>query len=258
METIVKKLAQSVEVPVMIDSTEPAVIAAARARTPAARSSTRSIWKRPANGSTTLMRSCARPRGRRCADDRRNRHGKNGRPESPKSEAHLRDRDHRVRFAARALIFDALTFTWRRVMRSSRFRGGDDRGHPAHQAPRSRACSPRSGEQRELRTEPQARAALNSVMLHHCVDAGLDHRDGLSPKRSRRMRRSMPSSAGCATIWSSIAGPMRSSFLSSTLRRRDPLLQPMRWPTTWRADRKCASTTRFCGRRKDGHRGEAR
>ena len=74
------------------------------------------------------------------------------------------------------LIFDVLTFTlttgdeeWRPS------RGRDDRGHP----PASRRSCPASRPRWASPTSPSAsrraaRAVLNSVFLHHCVEAGLD------------------------------------------------------------------------------------
>ena len=77
--------------------------------------------------------------------------------------------------APEALIFDALTFT---------LTTGDDGGSPPRSRPsrafaRSRRASPASRLRWGSRTfrsasgQP-ARAVLNSVFLHHCVDAGLD------------------------------------------------------------------------------------
>ena len=79
--------------------------------------------------------------------------------------------------SAELLIFDVLTFTlttgddeWKPSRRR------DDRGHP----PRSRRSSPGvktlAGRLERLvrRRSAGARAVLNSVFLHHCVEAGLD------------------------------------------------------------------------------------
>ena len=74
------------------------------------------------------------------------------------------------------LIFDALTFTlatgdaeW---IDSAQ---GDDRGHPPHQARAARRLHHPRRLERELRARRPRRArVLNSVFLHHCVQAGLD------------------------------------------------------------------------------------
>ena len=90
--------------------------------------------------------------------------------------ADLRHRRRGVRARAEALIFDALTFTlatgdeeWRRVG------DRDDRGHPADQA-RAARRAPRSSASPTCASASHAgaRAVLNSVFLHHCVEAGLD------------------------------------------------------------------------------------
>ena len=56
--------------------------------------------------------------------------------------------------------------------------------------------------------KPAARAALNSVFLHHCVEAGLDCAL-VHPKEITPYFEIEAACASCATIWSSTAGPMR-------------------------------------------------
>ncbi len=114
MAKLVKLLSMSVETPLMVDSTEAAVIAArARARFPAAaiinsinmENGRKRIDDRRAAGEE------ARRRARR-ADDRRDRHGEDARAEARDREEDLRHRRRRVRARAREdLIYDALTFT---------------------------------------------------------------------------------------------------------------------------------------------------
>jgi cobalamin-dependent methionine synthase I len=67
MARVVKLLAQSVETPLVIDTTEYDVVEVALERTPAARSSTRSTSRTAANASTRCCRtwsSTARPSSR--------------------------------------------------------------------------------------------------------------------------------------------------------------------------------------------------
>ena len=103
------------------------------------------------------------------------RHGEDARAEARGRQAHLRHRRGEYGLA-RGLIFDALTFT---------LATGDAEwidtaietieGIRADQA-RAAGRASRSSASRTCRfgLAPAARAVLNSVFLHHCVEAGLD------------------------------------------------------------------------------------
>ena len=67
---------------------------------------------------------------------------------------------------------------------------------------------------------PEARAVLNSVFLHHCVQAGLDMAI-VNPAHVRPYVEIPTKSARWRTIWCSIGGPTRCSTSSSTSTTRD-------------------------------------
>ncbi len=176
METIVKKLAQSVEVPVMIDSTEPAVIAAALRAYPG-RAIVNSInlenGRKRIDDVMPLVREAGAAVVALTIDE-------TGMAKTAERKVEIAKRIYGIvtsefDLPPGALIFDALTFT---------LATGDAEFLDS-------AVATIEGIKRIKRElpgvltslgvsnvsfglKPAARAALNSVMLHHCVDAGLD------------------------------------------------------------------------------------
>ncbi len=176
METIVKKLAQSVEVPVMIDSTEPAVIAAALRAYPG-RAIVNSInlenGRKRIDDVMPLVREAGAAVVALTIDE-------TGMAKTAERKVEIAKRIYAIvtsefDLPPGALIFDALTFT---------LATGDAEFLDS-------AVATIEGIKRIKRElpgvltslgvsnvsfglKPAARAALNSVMLHHCVDAGLD------------------------------------------------------------------------------------
>ncbi len=176
METIVKKLAQSVEAPVMIDSTEPAVIAVALRAYPG----------------RAIVNSINLENGRKRIDDVMPLVREAGAAVVALTidEAGMaKTADRKVEVAQRifdivtseyglppgALIFDALTFTLATgdaEFLDSAVATLEGIKRIKNEIPGVLTSLGVSNVSFGLK--PAARAALNSVMLHHCVDAGLD------------------------------------------------------------------------------------
>ena len=99
-----------------------------------------------------------------------------------------------------------------------------------------------------------AREVLNSVFLHHCVEAGLDLAMVHPEPTSRPTRRSRSSSATSPTTSSSTAARTRRSASSSTSRRRArrPRRRRPTRPPAWSRRRRCTSTS--CGARRTASR----
>jgi 5-methyltetrahydrofolate--homocysteine methyltransferase len=176
METIVKKLAQSVEVPVMIDSTEPAVIAAALRAYPG----------------RAIVNSINLENGRKRIDDVMPLVREAGAAVvalTIDETGMAKTADRKFEIAKRifdivtseydlppgALIFDALTFTLATgdaEFLDSAVATIDGIKRIKREIPGVLTSLGVSNVSFGLK--PAARAAINSVMLHHCVDAGLD------------------------------------------------------------------------------------
>ena len=176
MATIVKRLAQSVETPVMIDSTEPSVIEAAL-KIYAGRPIVNSINLE--NGREKLdtvlplvVESGAAVLALTIHEIRI--------AKSPERNLEIAERIHGIvtgeyGIPPGALIFDALTFT---------LATGDPEyidsavatieGIRAIKARLPDVLTSLGVSNVSFGLKPAARAALNSVMLHHCVEAGLD------------------------------------------------------------------------------------
>jgi 5-methyltetrahydrofolate--homocysteine methyltransferase len=176
METLVKKLAQSVEAPLMIDSTEPGVIAAALRAYPG-RAIVNSINLENGRKRIDDVMPLAREAGAAVValtiDE-------SGMAKTAERKYEVAKRIHDIvtsefGLPPGALIFDALTFT---------LATGDAEFVDSAVATIEgiRLIKERLGgvltslgvSNVSFGLKPQARAALNSVMLHHCVEAGLD------------------------------------------------------------------------------------
>ena len=162
----------------MIDSTEPRSSQRALERDSGSRaSSTPSTWRTAASASTTCCRS-AQEHGaaRRRAHDRRDRHGQDARPEARGRATHsTTSSSASTGSPPQDLIFDDLTFTLAT-------------GEPEWIDSAVETIEGIRLIKRELPgvftslgvsnvsfgLTPEARAVLNSVFLHHCVEAGLD------------------------------------------------------------------------------------
>jgi 5-methyltetrahydrofolate--homocysteine methyltransferase len=178
MRTLVKLLSQGVEAPLCIDSTEAPVLQAALQQCPGrAGGQLHQPGERPRPDRRGAAAGGGARRGGGGAHHRRRRAGWPRPPTTSWSRApHPRHRRGRVRAAPRRdLIFDALTFT---------LATGDEEF-------RRSAVETLEGIRRIKRElpgvlttlgvsnvsfglAPHARAVLNSVFLHHCVEAGLD------------------------------------------------------------------------------------
>ena len=131
--------------------------------------------------------------------------------------------------------------------------GRDDRGHPAIKAEIPHVKTSLGVSNVSFGVSPGARAVLNSVFLHHCVEAGLDlamvNPNHITPY-ARDLRRT---SASWPTTSCSTAARTRSSASSRTssprARRTRPAARPTR-PRAWSPRRRCTSTS--CAARKEG------
>ena len=176
METLVKKLAQSVETPLMIDSTEPVVIAAALRAYPG-RAIVNSInlenGRERVDAVMPLVREAGAAVVALTIDE-------SGMAKTAERKLEVAQRIHGIvtgefGLPPGALIFDALTFT----LATGDPEFVDSAVATIEGIRRIKAALP--GVLTSLGVsnvsfglKPAARAALNSVMLHHCVEAGLD------------------------------------------------------------------------------------
>jgi 5-methyltetrahydrofolate--homocysteine methyltransferase len=176
MATVVKKLAQSVETPLMIDSTEPAVIDAAL-KICAGRAIVNSINLENGRGKIDSVMPLVRESGSAVValtiDEI-------GMAKTAQRKVEIAQRIYDIvtqeyGLAPGALIFDALTFT---------LATGDAEfltsavetieGIKLIKARMPGVLTSLGVSNVSFGLKPAARAALNSVMLHHCVEAGLD------------------------------------------------------------------------------------
>src|SRR6185312_4070635 len=176
MATVVKKLAQSVETPLMIDSTEPAVIDAAL-KICAGRAIVNSINLENGRGKIDSVMPLVRESGSAVVALTIDEIGM-AKTAERKVEIAQRIFDivtQEYGLAPGALIFDALTFT---------LATGDAEfltsavetieGIKLIKARMPGVLTSLGVSNVSFGLKPAARAALNSVMLHHCVEAGLD------------------------------------------------------------------------------------
>ena len=175
MAIIVKRLAQSVEAPLMIDSTEARVIEKAL-KIYAGRAVVNSINLE--NGRTRIdeVMPLVRAAGAAVVALTIDETGM-AKTRERKLEVARRIRDivtTEFDLPPGALIFDALTLRWRPATPSFSIPPLRHRRHPAHQGGAARRADVAWRFEVSLGLKPGARAALNSVMLHHCVEAGLD------------------------------------------------------------------------------------
>jgi len=176
MATIVKKLAQTVETPLMIDSTEPRVIEAAL-KIYAGRPIVNSINLENGRGKIDTVMPLVREAGAAVValtiDEQ-------GMAKSAERKVEIAERIHSIvtgefGLPAGALIFDALTFTLATgdpEFSRSAIETIDGIRQIKERLPGVLTSLGVSNVSFGLK--PAARAALNSVMLHHCVAAGLD------------------------------------------------------------------------------------
>ena len=178
MREVVKRVSLTQPAPIQVDSTEPDVIEMALEQIPG-RAIVNSVNLEA--GRAKLDRVVAAGQGPRRradrADDRRGRDGQDAPTARSRSPSGSTSSPATSTASTReALIFDVLTFTlttgddeWKPVG------GRDDRGHPPDQGRAARASRPRwASPTSPSASPPPARAVLNSVFLHHCVEAGLD------------------------------------------------------------------------------------
>ncbi len=176
MATLVKRLAQTVETPLMIDSTEPKVIEAAL-KIDAGRAIVNSVNLENGRGKIDVVMPLVRESGAAVValtiDE-------TGMAKTAERKLEIARRIHDIvtreyEVPAGALIFDALTFT---------LATGDPEfahsavetidGIRAIKAALPGVLTSLGVSNVSFGLKPAARAALNSVMLHHCVAAGLD------------------------------------------------------------------------------------
>ncbi len=177
MSKLVKLLSMSVETPLMIDSTEASVIEAALEHVPG-RAIINSINMENGRKRIDAVVPLAKKHGAALVALTIDEVGMAKTRERKLEVARddLRHRRRRVRARRRGPHLRRAHVHARDGRRGvDRQREGDDRGHPAHQARAAgRLHDPRRVE-RELRARRRRRAhVLNSVFLHHCVQAGLD------------------------------------------------------------------------------------
>jgi 5-methyltetrahydrofolate--homocysteine methyltransferase len=176
MATLVKRLAQTVETPLMIDSTEPKVIEAAL-KIDAGRAIVNSVNLENGRGKIDVVMPLVRESGAAVValtiDE-------TGMAKTAERKLEIARRIHDIvtgeyEIPPGALIFDALTFT---------LATGDPEfahsavetidGIRAIKAALPGVLTSLGVSNVSFGLKPAARAALNSVMLHHCVAAGLD------------------------------------------------------------------------------------
>jgi len=176
MATLVKRLAQSVDTPLMIDSTEPKVIEAAL-KIDAGRAIVNSVNLENGRGKIDVVMPLVRESGAAVValtiDE-------TGMAKTAARKLEIARRIHDIvtgeyEIPAGALIFDALTFTLAT--------GDPEFAHSAVEtidgireikAALPGVLTSLGVSNVSFGLKPAARAALNSVMLHHCVAAGLD------------------------------------------------------------------------------------
>ena len=176
MRTVVRKLAQSVEAPLMIDSTEPRVLQAALENYPG-RAIINSVHLESGRAKIDSVLPLAKEHGAAVValtiDE-------TGMAKTADRKREVAQRIHEIvvgeyGLPASALIFDDLTFT---------LATGDEEyvnsavetieGIRAIKAALPGVLTSLGVSNVSFGLKPQARAALNSVFLHHCVQAGLD------------------------------------------------------------------------------------
>jgi 5-methyltetrahydrofolate--homocysteine methyltransferase len=176
MATLVKRLAQSVETPLMIDSTEPAVLAAALHAYPG-RAIVNSVNLEAGRGKIDAVLPLARECGAGVVALTIDEQGM-AKTAERKLEVARRIHDIVVReygIPDGALIFDALTFTLATGdPEFSRSAIETIEGIRRIKAAMPGVLTSLGVSNVSFGLKPQARAALNSVMLHHCIEAGLD------------------------------------------------------------------------------------
>ena len=212
------------------------------------------------NGRTQARRrDAARPRsgrGRHRAHDRRSRDGEDRRSASSRSRGGSHDIvTGEYELPPGALIFDALTFTLAT-------------GDPEFLTSAVETIEGIRLIKRELPgvltslgvsnvsfgLKPAARAALNSVMLHHCVEAGLDMAIVNAPRDHALRRARRDASASCATTWCFNRRPDALQRVIEHLGSRRPARAPARraWTRTRTRRSRCGSTTRSCAGARTG------
>ncbi len=176
MATLVKRLAQSVETPLMIDSTEAAVLAAALHAYPG-RAIVNSVNLEAGRGKIDAVLPLARECGAGVVALTIDEQGM-AKTAERKLEVARRIHDIVVReygIPDGALIFDALTFTLATGdPEFSRSAIETIEGIRRIKAGLPGVLTSLGVSNVSFGLKPQARAALNSVMLHHCIEAGLD------------------------------------------------------------------------------------
>ena len=176
MATLVKRLAQSVEAPLMIDSTEPKVIEAAL-EIDAGRAIVNSVNLENGRGKIDVVMPLVRESGAAVValtiDE-------TGMAKTAERKLEIARRIHAIvtgeyEIPPGALIFDALTFTLATGdPEFSRSAIETIEGIRAIKAALPGVLTSLGVSNVSFGLKPGARAALNSVMLHHCVAAGLD------------------------------------------------------------------------------------
>ncbi len=176
METVVKKLAQSVESPLMIDSTEPRVVERALKMYPG-RALVNSINLENGRERIDAVMPLVRTHGAGVValtiDEK-------GMAKTAARKLEVARRIHKIvteefGLPEGALIFDALTFTL--ATGDAEFLDSAKEtieGIRAIKREMPGVLTSLGVSNVSFGLKPQARAAVNSVMLHHCVEAGLD------------------------------------------------------------------------------------
>jgi 5-methyltetrahydrofolate--homocysteine methyltransferase len=176
MATIVKKLAQTVETPLMIDSTEPRVIEAAL-KIYAGRAIVNSVNLENGRGKIDLVMPLVRESGSAVVALTIDEEGM-AKSAERKAEVAARIYDivhNEYGIPPGALIFDALTFTLATGdPEFARYALETIEGIRAIKARLPGVLTSLGVSNVSFGLKPAARSALNSVMLHHCVAAGLD------------------------------------------------------------------------------------
>ena len=218
MRAVVRGLEMSVDAPLIIDSTDAAVIRAALEVIPGSRRrQQRQPRERPhpLRGGAAAGARPRRLRGR--ADHRRAGHGQHRRPQAGGGDAHPRHRLRRVRAAAApAALRRAHLHAGHRRGGVHRLRAPDHRRHPAHQGGAARRAD-RARASPTSRSGCRRRAGRRSTASSSTTACRRGWTPPSSTRRtSPRTRRSAPPSASWPRTSSSTAARTRWRATSST------------------------------------------